>query len=118
MRWDTDACLFLPVGVADFAAAERSKAERSEKVKEVFLAILSRYQKQHSKASDRTGTNYAPNKFSKEKEATEAGCSKEDLAQAMLNLLREERICVEESGRPSHKEYNLRIGPARETTAS
>ena len=100
MRWDTDACLFLPVGVADFAA--------------VFIAILRRYQKQNGKANDRAGVNYAPNKFSKEKEAMEAGCSKEDLAQAMLDLLRGERIYVEESGRPSHKEYNLRLKPGSE----
>jgi RecA-family ATPase len=114
MRWDDAAGLFLPVGIADFAAAERSKAERLEKVKEVFIAILCRYQKQNGKANDRPGANYAPNKFSKEKEAMEAGCSKEDLAQAMLDLLREEHIYVEESGRPSHKEYNLRIKPGAE----
>jgi RecA-family ATPase len=114
MRWDADAGLFLPVGIADFAAAERSKAERLEKVKEVFIAILRRYQKQNGKANDRAGANYAPNKFFKEKEAMEAGCSKEDLAQAMLDLLRGERIYVEESGRPSHKEYNLRLKPEAE----
>jgi RecA-family ATPase len=106
LRWDGNSGLFLPVGGADFA-----KAERAERARAVFLAILQRYARQNSKASDRTGGNYAPNLFAREREARDAGCTKEELKQAMLDLRAEGRIYDHESGRPSHRDHELRLRP-------
>src|SRR5262249_32917985 len=64
--------LYLPVGGATFDAATRR-----ERAREVFIAILQRYEGEGRTASDRTGANYAPKLFAQEGEAREGMCTKE-----------------------------------------
>jgi RecA-family ATPase len=104
LRWKNG--LFLPV---DNMSAEQQA--RRDKVKSIFMDLLQSFHQQNRKASDRTGHNYAPNLFFQERAAKEANCLKEELAQAMRDLLDEKLIIVTEYGKPSHRTYELKINP-------
>lgn len=102
LRWRDG--LFLPVEGATFDAAARGEMAR-----DVFLKVLRRYNTENRSASDKTGTNYAPKLFAGEREAREVACSKDMLRQAMLDLLRDKAVVIEETGRASHKKRELRV---------
>jgi hypothetical protein len=106
MEWDSQFRLFLPTGSGKYDAAVKRQIAR-----DVFLALLLRFTLENRKVSHVSGGNYGPNLFCTEKEATETFCSKQELAQAMRDLIAEKIIFVEESGKPSHRTSRLRIKP-------
>jgi RecA-family ATPase len=104
LQWDNDKRLFLPVKGASFdAATKRAQA------KKVFLDLLRRFISENRTVSDRRAANYAPKIFAEEREAKDAWCSKEELAEAMRDLLRDKHIEVAVTGRASHPRHELRI---------
>jgi hypothetical protein len=61
------------------------------------------------KVSDRPGTSYAPALFAKEDEAIKAGLGNKNLAAAMRELFKAEKIWNEPYGRPSRPSYRIMI---------
>jgi hypothetical protein len=59
------------------------------------------------KVSPSSGMNYAPNLFSKEREATTAKLSKSALTDAMRRLFEAKRIRVEHTGEGGHQTSRL-----------
>jgi RecA-family ATPase len=95
--------LFLPVpGMNNL-----DKAAREAKAEEVFLALLRRFARENRIASDKPGTSYAPALFAKEDEAIKAGLSSKNLAAAMRELFKAEKIWNEPYGRPSRPSYRI-----------
>lgn len=83
---------------------EVSKKQNMEQAKDIFLLLLHRYNTGNRIVGDKKGTSYAPAIFVDEKEARENGCTKEKLADAMLELLAEKKIRIEPYGkRPSYR---------------
>jgi RecA-family ATPase len=97
--------LFLPVpGMANL-----DKAARGAQAEEIFLALLRRFTRENRMASDKPGKSYAPALFAKEDEAIKAGLSSKNLAAAMRELFKAEKIWNEPYGRPSRPSYRIMI---------
>jgi hypothetical protein len=73
----------------------------------MFLQLLVRLTLNGRTVSDRAGMNYAPAVFSREEEAKAAKVGKKPLADAMLRLLKTNRIRVEGSGEGGHRRHWL-----------
>jgi RecA-family ATPase len=96
LRW-TDG-LFLPVA----APGSLEKLAREQKVDELFLRLLGRWNEQGRNVSDKPKANgYAPGSFANEPEAQAAQASKRELAEAMERLFRAKKIRSEPYGAPS-----------------
>ena len=96
MRWQNG--VFVPVSAP--SSIERAAAE--QKGEDVFLRLLRRVASSgRNNVSDRKGTTFAPAVFAGEVEATEAGVSNTDLADAMKRLFASNRIKVVSEGPPS-----------------
>lgn len=80
---------WLAVG-ADFAEA-----------KALFLSLLDRFTQQGRHVNIKPGNNYAPSTFAKEPESVRSGVRKEALKAAMLELLEDNALKVEQRGKPS-----------------
>ena len=97
--------LFLPVpGMANL-----DKAARGAQAEEIFLVLLRRFTRENRVVSDKPGTSYAPALFAKEDEAIKAGLSSKNLAAAMRELFKAEKIWNEPYGRPSRPSYRIMI---------
>ena len=97
--------LFLPEG----GLSSLDKLAREQKIEEIFLTLLGRYEREGRNVSDKpTSHGYAPKEFTKEKEAY--GIRKEDFKSAMRRLFATEKIHVTEYGRPSRRYSRLRLG--------
>jgi RecA-family ATPase len=97
--------LFLPVpGMNNL-----DKAAREAKAEEVFLALLHRFTRENRIASYKPGTSYAPALFAKEDEAIKAGLSSKNLAAAMRELFKAEKIWNEPYGRPSRPSHRIMV---------
>jgi RecA-family ATPase len=99
--------LFLPVDSIQNVDA----AVRLAQAKEVFLALVKRFNEQKRNVSANKGPSYAPTLFVKEMEAVHAMLTTTDLANALRALWAENQIMHEEYGRPSHRSYRLVINP-------
>lgn len=77
------------------------KAERTAEA--VFMELLFRLTGQGRTVSDRSGVNYAPLLFSREKEAKDAKISKAAFASAMRRLFAAKRIRAEDTGQSGHR---------------
>ncbi len=97
--------LFLPEG----GISNLDKAAREQNCDEIFLNLLTRYEREGRNVSDKeTANNFAPASFRKEKEAK--GFRKEELDAAMRRLFAAQKIHIEDYGRPSRPATRLRIG--------
>jgi RecA-family ATPase len=94
--------LFVPLTGPAFDPASKAR-----NVQNVFVEILKRFNKTKRFVGAKQGVNYAPTQFVKEAEAKVARCSKEELAQAMRDLLKDGFVKVEEYGKPSNRHYRL-----------
>jgi RecA-family ATPase len=90
--------LFLPTP----ASGSLEKLAREQKVDDLFLMLLDRWNKQGRNVSDKQQANsYAPGPFAKEPEAKADNVSKRELAEAMERLFRADRIHSVAYGPPS-----------------
>jgi RecA-family ATPase len=100
--------MFLPVpGMNNL-----DKAARAAKAEDMFLALLQRFTRENRTVCDKTGTSYAPAIFAKEDEAKKAGINSKNLADAMRNLFKADRIWNEPCGRPYRPSYRIMIREA------
>jgi RecA-family ATPase len=86
------------------------RAATASKAEAVFLALLNSFEGQRRTVSPKPGANYAPAVFAKEPDVQ--GVKKEALARAMSNLLKENRIHIDDLGPPSRKVQKLSPGPS------
>jgi RecA-family ATPase len=100
LRWQSG--LFLPVA-SDAMTIEQALA--NDAVDDLFLKLLRRFTAQGRNVSDKTGTSYAPAKFTEQAEAK--GLDKKALAAAMDRLFAAGRIKVLTEGPPSHPRTRL-----------
>jgi RecA-family ATPase len=97
--------MFLPVpGMNNL-----DKAARAAKAEDVFLALLQRFTRENRTVCDKTGTSYAPAILAKEDEAKKAGLNSKNLADAMRNLFKADKIWNEPCGRPYRPSYRIMI---------
>ena len=94
LRWNNG--LFLPVGGTTVDQAAKEAAAQ-----EVFLRLLRRFNTTNRNVSDKRCPSYAPAVFAKEDEAERAGLASKHFERAMSQLFRDEKIEIEEYGRPS-----------------
>lgn len=103
LRWK--AGLFLPVA----SAGGLDKLAAEQKAEQVFLDLLTQFEKQGRNVSDKpTAPSFAPAAFCKEAAAKDIG--KAALAEAMRRLFAANRIHVGHYGRPSRPYSKLVIG--------
>jgi RecA-family ATPase len=106
LRWRDG--LFLPLlseENLDELAATAVEAEN------VFLHLLDRFNRDERNASPNVGPSYAPALFADEAEAKTLKNRNRALAEAMRRLFADNKIHVEQYGRPSRPYGRLRIGP-------
>jgi RecA-family ATPase len=97
LRWKNG--VFVPepgIGSLEKAAAD-AKAEN------LFLELLTRFNKQDRNVNDKTGPTYAPTLFAQESEAKAARIGKQAFANAMRRLFFSNRIHLENYGKPSRQ---------------
>jgi RecA-family ATPase len=94
--------LFLPVANTELKAMARAGIAKS-----VFMTILQRFNRENRHVSATPGPNFAPTQFVKEPEAKEAGCYKEELAEAMRVLIKDKHIQHAQYGKPSNPHFKL-----------
>jgi RecA-family ATPase len=97
--------LFLPV------ETEFDVAVKGERAKNVFLALLTRFNAQNRNVSANNGPGYAPKTFAEEPEALAARLTKNDLARAMRVLLKSGEIAQEPYGKTSNQHHRLVVCP-------
>jgi hypothetical protein len=85
------------------------KAVVAAKAESAFIACLRTFEEQGRRVSPNPSASYAPSVFEKEPEAE--GVKKVALARAMSTLLKQNRIHVENTGRPSRPVERLVLGP-------
>ena len=97
--------LYLPVpGMNNL-----DRVAREAQAEEVFIALLRRFTRENRIVSDKPGTSYAPAQFAREDEATTAGLGSKNLAAAMRDLFKAEKIWNEPYGRPSRPNHRIMI---------
>jgi RecA-family ATPase len=97
--------LFLPIEGGNLDAKARLELAKS-----VFLILLQRFTKENRNVTANSGRGYAPAMFEPEKEVKDVRCvTKNDLAEAMRELLREGKIINETYGRSGHQHSRLVI---------
>ena len=99
--------VFVPV-TADEAAA----AERRDRARAAFLAILGRYNRENRYASANPGPTYAPTWFAHEQEAVQARVNSDDLEAAMRDLLAEGKIVTANHGTDAKPRWHLVVAAA------
>ena len=85
------------------STVDRTVAEHV--VEQKFLTILGRYQRDGRNVSEHGGARYAPTCFAREPEA--AGSTPEDFKRAMVRLFAQEKIRVDEYGKPSNRHARI-----------
>jgi RecA-family ATPase len=78
---------------------------------EVFLKLLERFRQQGRIAGDKRGPSFAPALFAQEPEAKALGLRSQALAEAMRRLFADNKIHVENYGRPSRPAAKIVAGP-------
>ncbi|UQD96076.1 AAA family ATPase [Bradyrhizobium japonicum] len=101
LRWQDG--LFLP----EKGKSSLQKAVQEQKEDEVFRELLQRTRAQNRTVGPNTGANYAPAIFADEPEAKGMGHAR--LKAAMMRLLRNGKISIEEYGPPSRRRSRLVI---------
>jgi RecA-family ATPase len=91
------------------------KLAKAAKAQEVFLDLLRRFVGQNRNVSDRkNANNYAPTAFAHEDEAKKHRLKKDDLAEAMRQLFKADKIHNEVYGKSTQPCSKIEIGPAAE----
>jgi len=103
--------LFLPIDTPLDAAL------KGERARQVFLALLTRFNSENRNVTANNAPGYAPKMFAEEAEARNARLSKRDLAEAMRRLLLEKKIRMAPYGKPSKPVYRLEVSPPPEEEA-
>ena len=98
--------LFLP----EAGISSLDKLAREQAVDDVFLAILSRFNRQGRNASPNPGKTYGPTLLAQD--AAAKGITARDLVGAMTRLLNADKIHVEIEGSPSRRRSRLITGAA------
>lgn len=116
MRFRWDAGVF----VADSATEPAMMGAINKKVDDLFVALLSKFNRLGQRVGVSTGTNYAPAKMVKHDDAK--GFNKRQLEQAMQRLLEAGAIKLIWEGPPSHQRQKLIVtaedfGPDRTPSA-
>jgi hypothetical protein len=83
------------------------KAAADQKAEHVFLVLLDKFTARGINLRSDSGSNYAPAKFSAEKEAKVAKVSKAALKAAMLRMLDDGRISTEPVGREDRNTHRI-----------
>lgn len=99
VRWEAGAF------VADSTDSPLAASLMARKAEEVFLALLSKFNRLGQRVGVSTGTSYAPAKFAKHDDAK--GISKKQLERAMQHLLEAGKIKLIWEGPPSHQRQRL-----------
>jgi RecA-family ATPase len=102
LKWSNG--LYLPITGDAFDQLAKDEAAR-----EVFLTLLKRYRDSNRNVSDKKSITYAPAVFANEDEASNAGVTRKDLANAMVALFKEGLIWNEPCGRSTRSGYRLAI---------
>jgi RecA-family ATPase len=98
--------MFLP----EHGVLALDKLKQMEIAKEVFLALIDRFNMSNRTVSDKPGRNYAPSLFVEEDEAKKAGLSNKVLQAAMRQLFSANKIWNEPCGKPSRPSYRIARG--------
>jgi RecA-family ATPase len=106
VRWKAGVFIIEPKAGSLETLASEAKAN------DVFLRLLERFTRQGRAVGEHRGVSYAPAVFAKEPEAKTAGLKSEMLADAMRRLFADNRIHVENYGRPSRPNLKIVAGPA------
>ena len=106
LRWTNG--VFVPEGGA--GTLDRMAAD--QRAADVFLTILTRFNRNLLNAGPNTGKNYAPTLFRNQPEAK--GISAKNLEAAMGQLLEANKIHVRLEGPPSRQRSRLTVGPRPE----
>jgi RecA-family ATPase len=97
--------LFLPVEGGNLDAMARLELAKS-----VFLTLLKRFAQENRNLHVSPGRGYAPSEFAHEQEARDARVNKDDLPEAMRQLLSQGRITNTSYRLGSHEHSRLVIG--------
>lgn len=101
LRWQDG--LFLPVGTGGTDWLEKRASDN--RIDDLFVTLLTRFNSNGQNVTDKTGTSYAPAIFAKHDAAK--GVKPEALARAMQRLLDARRIKIETFGPPSKSRTRL-----------
>jgi RecA-family ATPase len=104
--------LFVPIEGSNLDAKARI-----EIAKQVFLVLLQRFNRENRNVSATPGRGYGPSLFEPEQEARAARLTKQDLAEAMRQLIREAKIANEEYGKPGNRHHRLVVKFTRDEDA-
>jgi hypothetical protein len=88
---------------------ERMAAD--QRVDELFLKLLDRFNAQDRNVCDKAGRAYAPAVFANEPEAKANRVGRRGFAEAMTRLFAANKIHLEAYGFPSRKTFGLARGP-------
>jgi RecA-family ATPase len=106
VRWDKGVYVYER---KDGGATPYDRAAAANKAETVFLKLLQTFEDQGRTVSPHRSNSYAPTVFANEAEAD--GVSKKALERAMSNLLKNNRIHIEDIGSPSRRTRKLSLGP-------
>jgi RecA-family ATPase len=109
VRWKAGVFVIEP------KAGSLEKLADDAKANDLFLQLLARFERQGRNVGASKGTSYAPALFADEPEAKSAGLNSKTLAETMRRLFAENRIHVENYGRPSRQHFKIVAGPAPQT---
>jgi RecA-family ATPase len=105
MRWKDG--VFVP----EPKTGSLEKYAADARVDEVFLKLLERFGRQGRIVGDKRGPSFAPASFAQEPEAKATGLTNRALAEAMRRLFADNKIHVENYGRPSRLAAKIVAGP-------
>jgi hypothetical protein len=84
-----------------------------QKVDDLFLALLGRFNEQNQSVGAKSGTTYAPARFAEHPDA--AGTDSKGFAKAMQRLLDAKKIRIVEDGPPSRRRSHLELADCPST---
>jgi hypothetical protein len=87
------------------------KYAANSRADDVFLKLLERFCRQGRIVGDKRGPSFAPALFAQEPEAKAVGLQNRALAEAMRRLFADNKIHVENYGRPSRPAAKIVEGP-------
>jgi RecA-family ATPase len=87
------------------------KMAQDQKVEQLMLELLDRYERQGRTAGDKPGNSFAPAMFAQEPEAKTAGVTSVALRAAMNRLFSTNKIHVATYGKRSNPHRKLALGP-------
>jgi RecA-family ATPase len=99
------------VFVVDQGPSSLERMAADQRVDELFLNLLDRFESQGRNVSDKPSRSYAPAIFADEPEAKAAGISKHRFAQAMTRLFAANKLHLAPHGYASRGAFRLASGP-------